>query len=134
MLTMREVNGGTPDCDPGIVDENVQSTVRFHRRPDHRFDAGFIGHVDVDRRRVKTDRNHFGRYACRRVFVEIRDHHPSARHSEGPSGLPAYSARAAGDDRDAIVETHEVADIYHCVLGCAELSRFVLVRRGRFSG
>jgi hypothetical protein len=68
----------------------------------------------VDCRRPKTGGAHLGCGSLGRAFVAIGDHDPRASRGKRLGGLSTYSARAASDDRDAVVETNKLSEINHC--------------------
>ena len=63
-----------------------------------------------------AQRTYFRRRLFSRFLVEISQNDARACDGQRFSGLPAYPSRAARDDRDAAIETHQVPHIHHFTL------------------
>ena len=105
---------------PALLMRMSSAALAFEGRPDHRLHARFVGHVDRDRESVKPGRAHRRRGGLGRGLVEVGDRNARSRGGQHLGGLATDPARAPGDDRDAVVETHEITNIRHeCLPPCA---------------
>ena len=112
-IRQSEFNRRTADRNARVVDENVDAPFACEGRLDHRLDAGFICHVDRDRERREArprriDAATTSALALSRSATTTRaPARPASRRSRD------RSRALRRDDRNAIVETHEITNIRH---------------------
>jgi hypothetical protein len=115
-VAKHKIDSWSSDRSPGVVDKNVEATLLGERRPDHRVHAGLVGDVGDDCGQMQAQRTHFRRRALSGALVQVCQYDACARQRQRLRGLPANSAGAPSDDRNATVETHQTLDIHHRAL------------------
>ena len=96
------------------IDGEVQSTVRLHRRCDHRRDIVGLGHIGLDERgRASCGSDQVGRLTAPGL-IAIHHGHVGAGGGEGQRDGASHAAGPAGnDDRPASERRVEIAELGH---------------------
>ncbi len=90
-------------ADAGVVVENVDAAEELPRVRDHAVQLIEFGDVDAKRQRLPARDLDRARGFLRQFDALIGDHHARAFTGEAECDRAADTARAAGDDRDAIL-------------------------------
>ena len=91
--------------DPRARHQHVDAAEFLDRAVDHRLHRLALGDVACDRQALDRVRN-----LARRRLVHVRDHELRSLAGEQLGGGGADSAAASGDQRDAVLEPHRVAE------------------------
>ena len=101
----REIDGGPPDRDPRIVDEDVDPAFALGRRGEQRVHRVFPRDVGGVRPGAAAERANFRDRLGGSLGVEVRDDRYGAGVGQRQRGRATDPARAAGHDRDGAVHS-----------------------------